>query len=202
MFANIYKMSDAEFAVWLENFWAVFDANVAEFGLTATESNELKTIKDEMTAALNEKQASEETRQAKTVAFRGKRRTAVKKVAFYNTIFKANDLIADSLIEQLGLDSNDENLTSATPQQPLDLVAEGFSNGNNETKWKKNGNKPNTIYIIEGRLETQPNFAYVGSTTKTKFIHKNQTPGVRMFYRVKAQRNDKESTNSNEAVVY
>lgn len=202
MFANIYKMSDAEFAVWLENFWTVFDANVAEFGLTVAESNELKNIKDEMTAALNEKQASEETRQAKTVAFREKRRIAAKKVSFYNTIFKADETIADSLIEQLGLDSDDDNLTSSTPQQPTNLVAEGFSNGNNQLKWNKNGNKPMTVYIIEARAESQPNFSFVGTTTKQKFTHKNQTPGARIFYRVKAQRHDDLSPNSNEAVVY
>lgn len=202
MISNIYKMSDAEFSVFMENFHTVFTDNKATLGVDTAQIAEVLGFKTGVQGALNEKQAAEELKQAKTANLREKRKNAMKKVAYYNTIFKANEAIPDSLIEQLGFDANGDSFNSLSPQQPTDLVADGFSNGINTLKWKKNGNRPNTVYIIEGRKESEPNFAYAGTTTKTKFDHKNQQPGARMFYRVKAQRNDEESPYSTEAVVY
>lgn len=195
-------MSDAEFSVWLENFNNVLVANKVALNVSDAELAEVLGIKTAMKTALDEKQATDELKQSKTVNLREKRRNALKKAAFYNKTFKANEAISASLLELLGLDANDSNLTGSTPQQPTALVAEGFSNGINALKWNKNGNKPNTVYIIEARAETAPDFVFVGTTTKTKFAHKNQTPGARKFYRVKAIRKETESTYSNEAVVY
>ena len=195
-------MSDAEFSVWLNNFEGVIDENLAALNLTAANLTELQTLKIELDGALAEKQTADELKKAKNVYLREKRQAAHKKVAYYNKVLKANEAISKSLIEQLGLNAGDGSASNITPMQPTELVAEGFSNGNNQLKWKKNGNKPAAYYVIEARAETEPNFSYVGGTTKTKFVHKNQKPGTRMFYRVKAQRNDEESTFSNEAVVF
>ena len=91
---------------------------------------------------------------------------ALKKVAYYNKVLKANEAISKSLIEQLGLNAGDGGATNITPMQPTELVAEGFSNGNNQLKWKKNSNKPGAYYVIEARAETESHFSYVGGTTK------------------------------------
>lgn len=195
-------MSDAEFSVWLEHFEAVLAARKDELGVSDDQVAEMAAIKTSTQTALNEKQTAEDVRQAKTADYREKRAAAVKKVAYYSKIFKADEAISDALIEELGLDSSVEHHYSTTPQMPLNVVVEGFSNGINSLKWKANGNRPNTVYIIEARKETETNFAYAGTTTKTKFDHKNQKPGDRIFYRVRAMRNDEESPNSNEAVVY
>ncbi len=202
MISNLYRMSDAEFSVWLENFNTVIEANKVELNVSNDQVLEMLGLQTGHNTALTEKQSADELKQSKTANLRQKRRDAMKKVAFYNKIFKADENIPTSLIELAGFDANDGIPTSSTPQQPINLVANGFSNGNNELKWNKNGNKPNTVYIIEGRLESEANFSFVGTTTKQKFAHKNQTPGARMFYRVKAQRHDQESTFSNTAVVY
>jgi hypothetical protein len=42
----------------------------------------------------------------------------------------------------------------------------------------------------------------VGTTTKPGFNHTGQTPGVKAMYHVRAQRGDRFSEYSNEAVVY
>jgi hypothetical protein len=195
-------MSDAEFSVWLENFKEVIDDNLAALNLTAANLTELQNLKIDLDGALAAKQSAEELKKAKTSDLREKRKAAVEKVSFYNKTLKANKAISNSLIEQLGLNFGVSNTSNKMPVEPTELVAEGFSNGNNQLKWKKNGNKVNTHYVVEARLETEPKFSYAGGTTKTKFVHKNQKPGARMFYRVKAQRHDEESTYSNEAVVF
>ncbi len=202
MITKIYKMSDADFSVWLENFENVIDENLAALNLTAANLTEMQTLKEEMKNALAERQSVEEMKRAKIAVLREKRRAALKKVAYYNKILPANEAISIELIGRLGLNITVSNTATVEPSQPVGLVAESFANGINELSWKKNGNRAGTFYIIEARLETEPKFVYVGSTSKTKFEHKNQRPGVRMFYRVKALRHDEESTYSNEAVVY
>ena len=119
-----------------------------------------------------------------------------------NIIVKSDKTIPDSLIESLGLDADDDSLTSIVPVQPADLVVEGRSNGINYLKWASGGNKPRTIYIVEAKIGDATSYVFAKSTTKTRFEHKNQTPGVRVFYRVKAVHGDLESASSNEAVVY
>jgi len=202
MLKNIYKMTDSEFSFWLENFQTEMEANKAALGITDEVIAEVLGLKTGFNTALTEKQATDELKQSKTAVLRDKRKITNKKVASLSKIFKANEDVPASLIELLGLDANDGNLTLSTPQQPTELTVEGFSNGINQLKWNRNGNKPNTVYIIEGRIESEPNFSFAGTTTKRKFADKNQTPGIRKFYRVRAMRHDQESTNSNEAVVY
>ena len=74
MISNIYKMSDAEFSVFMENFQTVFEDKQAELGVTAEQVTEVIGIKTGMQTALNEKQAAEELKQAKTAALREKRK--------------------------------------------------------------------------------------------------------------------------------
>jgi hypothetical protein len=202
MITNIYKMSDPEFSVWLENFNTVAEAKKDTLGLATPQITEMDDIKSELNVALNEKQAAEDVKKAKTVILRAKRKAAMKKVAYYNIIFKANDLITDDIIEELGFDASDAIPALLSPQQPIELTVQGFSTGINSLKWKKNGNKQNTVYIIDSRKETAAAFSFAGTTTKAKFDHKDQKPGERTFYRVRAMRNDEESSNSNEAVIY
>ena len=199
---KLYKMSDAEFSIWLKNFEAELETNKTALGVSDAQVAEVVALSGGVQTALTEKQAADETQAAKVANLRDKRKVAMKKVSYYNTIFKADETIDDSLIEQIGFDPDSDGAASLSPQQPLDLVADGFSNGINKLKWKRNGNPQNTTFIIEGRKEADPGFSFVGTTSKSKFDHKNQQPGVRMFYRVKVQRNDEESPYSTEAVVY
>ena len=62
----------------------------------------------------------------------------------------------------------------------------------------------NPIAIIKGRRKTGESTTYtmVDVVTKTKYDHKNQTPGVKVSYRILAKRGEKLSGHSNIATVY
>ena len=106
------------------------------------------------------------------------------------------------MIEELGFDPDDDTPTTIVAIAPSDLVVEGRSNGSNYIKFKRNGNKPVVNFILEMKIGDETQYKFVKVLSKTRFEHKNQTPGVRAFYRVKAVHGDSESTYSNEAVVY
>ena len=58
------------------------------------------------------------------------------------------------------------------------------------------------MYVIEALLGDTNGFQMVDVVTDTKYIHKGQTPGVMIVYRVRAKRGDNLSIPSNEAAVY
>lgn len=199
---TIFPSSYPEAMVFLENFATVAQNNKEELGLTEEQLTVIKTTKNKYQSDLNAKQAADDNQTAKITIMRETHKEANDLVSFYNTTLKATKTISRSSLQQLGLNVTTENSSPTSPVMPTDVVAEGFSNGINKVKWKKGANISGTQYIIEAKSGDAAEFSYAGVTTKSTFEHKNQKPGVRTFYRVKAQRNDEPSPYSNEAVVY
>ncbi|CAN5507075.1 hypothetical protein BH10ACI1_BH10ACI1_18100 [soil metagenome] len=202
MSKKYYKMSAAELVVFLDNFNTIAEANKNALGISDDKLRDLQAIKPDLQAKLNERQAKQEAAVAATSALNLVVKNANSTIGSLNTVFKSDKTIPASLIELLGLDADDDSLTSTIPVAPTDLVVEGRSNGINYLRWKSGGNKPRINYIVEGKIGDAPDYVFIKTTTKTRFEHKNQTPGVRVFYRVKAVHGDLESANSNVAVVY
>lgn len=92
--------------------------------------------------------------------------------------------------------------SSGVVAQPLDLTVEGFANGINTCKWKRNHNPPLRNFTVEYRIGETGAWLIAGTTRKTVFYHKNQTPGVKIYYRVYAHTDKSQSPYSNTAVVY
>jgi hypothetical protein len=198
----IYPLNNADFLVWLINFINIATGNKAALGLSDAELLDLTNMQAALETLVNENQAKHEAAQAATVALKGKRLEVNQLVGYYNKIFKANPAIAASLVESLGLNANDGSLTSTVPVEPTDLVVEGRSNGINYLKFNRNGNKSTVNFIVEAKVGDAAAYSFVTVTRKQRLEHKNQTPGVRVFYRVKAVHGDLESAYSNEAVIY
>jgi len=102
----------------------------------------------------------------------------------------------------LGINKRTGQRTKTPPTQPLDLIAVAFADGTNLLKWNRKGNKATTTFQIEALYEGGKVWTTVGTTTKTKFEHLKQTPGVAVYYRVTATRADMESVPSATASVY
>jgi len=70
-------------------------------------------------------------------------------------------------------------------------------------KWNRNGNKQNTIFVIEAQIgDTATVWAYVDSTSETTYTHGAQKPGVQVAYRVKATRKGESNPWSQTAIAY
>ena len=202
MSKKYYKMTAAELLVFLTNFNTVADVNKAELSLSAPQLTEMQDVKNDLEAKLIDRQAKQEAAIASTSALNQTAKNVNAMLGGYNTTFKANKAIPDSMIEELGFDPDDDTPTTIVAIAPSDLVVEGRSNGSNYIKFKRNGNKPVVNFILEMKIGDETQYKFVKVLSKTRFEHKNQTPGVRAFYRVRAVHGDSESTYSNEAVVY
>lgn len=202
MAKTFYPANNAEFLIWLANFVAVATANKAALGLTGEQLTRLAEWRAQFDQQLNDQQAKKEAAGASTTLVNTSRKYLNEEIGSLNGLFKANKSIPPDLIEAMGLHAAGEAVSSHALVAPTDLVVSGSSNGINSLKFSSGGNKDRTTYIVEAKTGDDDVYKFVAVTTKTRFDHRNQTPGVRAFYRVKAVRGDAESAYSNEAVIY
>lgn len=202
MATKYYKMSAAELSVFFSNFITIAEANKDALHLTNDTITVLQTEKVLLDTKLIDRQAKKEAAVASTTSLKLTVKNVKEVISSVNKIIKSYKDIPAELIELVGLDAEDKNLTPIVPVAPTNLVVEGRSNGINYLRWENGGNKPRTTYIIEAKIADSAEFVFIKSTTKTRFQHKNQIPGVKVFYRIKAVHGEIESAYSNPAVIY
>lgn len=195
------NMTDTELIGWLINFVTVASTEPAKYGLTNEQISNISSKSTVLSQKMLDRQGLEESLKSAVLALRTSRESVEPDISYLATIVKANQAISDADKQSLGIEPSKSPNYSA-PTRPEELMVDGFQDGRNVLKWKRGGNKPTTMFIIECKTGDDNNFVYVDSTTQTSFEHKGQTPGVRCAYRVKAKRGNEESTYSNEAVVY
>lgn len=195
-------MNPAELSVFMTNLNAMAEAKKAELGISNALLLDLTEGKTDLDVGIDERQATKEAASAAVTGLKQKYKKALAAIAALNQTLKGNKDAPAELIEMLGLDVDDNSLTPIIPVAPADLVVTGTSNGINLLKWKSGGNKQRTTYIVEAKIGAATEYIFIKATSKTRFEHKNQTPGVKVLYRVKAVHGDLESSYSNEAVVY
>ena len=202
MAKKIYPVNDAEFAIWLANFILKADLHKAVLNLTATQITEINTKLTQFNADLALKQQKKEESVAQTALVKNERKDLNKTVGLLNQGFKGIENLPSNILEEMGLDPNEGNFSISAPNAPLDLVATGTSDGVNSLKWNRNGNRQGTTFIIDAKIANSTDWLMIDAVTGSKYKHKNQTPGVKVQYRIRAKRGELESGMSNTAVVY
>lgn len=198
----IYPSNDAEFALWFANLINKGATHKTTLKLT---TEQLSALGEKLTA-FNEnlalKQQKREESVAQTALVKNLRDDLNKEVGLLNNGFKGIDGLPSNIIEELGLNVSDDRNAGSTPNAPADLVATGTSDGTNSLKFSRSGNRQGTTFIIEAKIGDSNSWVMMDAVTGSNYKHKNQTPGVKVQYRVKAKRGDLESGYSNTAVVY
>ncbi len=197
-----YQMTPLELSVFLKNLNTIAEANKTTLSISDPTITGLTGISTGLDEKIEERQTTKEAASAAVTALKQKYKEALTAIGLLNTTLKGNKDAPAELIEMMGLDAEDGIATTIIPLAPLDLVVTGSSNGINYVKWKSGGNKPRTTYILEAKIGDATEYVFIKTTTKVRFEHKNQTPGVKVLYRIKAVHGDLESAFSNEAVVY
>lgn len=202
MASKIYPSNDAEFAIWLANFINKADFYKALLNLSGGQITNLQTKATQFNADLALKQQKKEESVGQTALVKDERKDLNKDIGLLNNAFKAIDGLPGNILEELGLSINLGNFGNVQPFIPTDLVATGTSDGINSMKWNRNGNRQGTMFIIEAKIGDSDTWVMIDAVTGSTYKHKNQTPGVKIQYRIKAKRGDLESSHSNTAVVY
>jgi hypothetical protein len=202
MAKKIYPSNDAEFAVWLANLVNKATIYKTELKLSGDQLNDFQS----KLAAFNEnvalKRQKREESAAQTVIVREQRTELNQDVGLFNNAAKSIKGLPVNILEELGLSPNEANFGNTAPISPSDLIVTGTSDGTNRLKWKRGDNKHGTTFIIEAKIGNADTWTMIDVATGATFEHKNQTPGVKAQYRIKAKRGDSASGYTNTAVVY
>lgn len=196
-----YELKPEEFIPWLTNFIEIAGGRIKELPITAEQIASLTARRDAMQVKLNAKVAAEQASESATTALGGEYDETKSEFSYFNTTFKANRSIPRALLEELGLNVSDGK-TSPPPSEPLNVTVLPNAAGYNEVTWEKNGNKRNTIYVVEAQTAGKPDWVLVGAVNVLRFSHKDQKPGTQVAYRVKATRAGRESAWSGSVVAY
>jgi len=199
---NHTKLSNSEFRDLLDDIVEKADGNAAEYFLTQSQLDELKTVRNTLTTEIADQAAKQSAAKAATQKLGQTRKDGDKLVSLVKKTMKSNAKFTTDKYVDLGFDADDLTPSAIAPQTPLDLSVKGFSNGTNELKFKRNANKATTVFIIEAKTGDAANYSIIGTTTKTVFRHTGQKPGLKILYRIRAQNGDQFSEYSNEAVIY
>lgn len=195
------RLSHSAFYFVLEEFFTKTDGNAATYGLTQGLVDDIKVMKNDLKADLDDQTLKQAASKAATTKTNGTRKTTDDLYAKAKRDAKNSGTAADKLAE-IGFAPDDLTPTPIGVIAPIELSVVGFSNGKNSLVFNRNGNKPGTIYNAEAKIGTATSFVIIGFTKSRTFDHKNQTPGVKVVYRLRAQRGEVFSDYSNEAVVY
>lgn len=193
---------DADLEDWVGNFLTVAAANETALGIAAAD---LAPITADNTAYVNAIASVTTTKTAAKAATHSKdvaHKTLTHDVRLLVKRIQAHPGVSSTLKVSLGINPDNGTRTTTPPVTPKDLKANGSSLGVNSIAWNKNGNIPTTQFVIEAKKPADTTWNIVGQTTRSKFDHTGQTPGVKLEYRIIAARADKASVPSLSVTVY
>lgn len=194
--------NDRELLAWLKNFNKIAAVNKAVLGFTDDDLTELTAAETSFETRLSANDTAQQAALAATEEKNTARKAAEKLARRKGQGIQTREGVSDGLRDQLGLTVRDGVRSVSSAETPMELVAMPHADGTNTLKWKANGNKPGTQYLLEAKVGESGAWALIDSTTRTSYPHTGQIPGQKVRYRVHAKRSDRISGYSNEAGVY
>jgi len=198
---NFQGKSDAALSAMAHQANTVISAALLSYGVTAPQIAAVEAGADTLDADVTEVTAKTASLKAAHEGKRADRTTLINSLTFVGNIIYNNPAVTSEMIAAAGYAVHDDSGTPITPNQPLDLLANPFADGSVNLKWKRNGNPQGVTFLVEARTETG-DFEFVTSTGKAKVTVNGFAPGVGMWFRVTASKNDLTSLPSNEAPIY
>lgn len=196
------RMSNAEFTIFCTNLLNEIELNKDTLGFLPAKVTELANGNNLHKTDLVTRQNLQDGVKAVNVGIKTRRKDLNKMVGKLEASAKNSDDVSDSLLERLGFDARESNAVSQPVTAPKELSVSGSSDGVNRLKFNRNGNKQGTMFYIYAKIGSATEAALIDVITNTNYEHKNQTPGVKVQYFVKAKRGETESAASNTAIVY
>lgn len=107
-----------------------------------------------------------------------------------------------TLAQALDLAPADPKRHKQRPQRPTAIYANTTGYGYVKVHWDKGANARGTVYVLQARVLPDGEWKHIAAVTAPRFVDKTQRPGVRVAYRVYAQRGDKVSTPCGGATAW
>jgi hypothetical protein len=192
-------LGDPEYVAALQMVLPIINANKTVLNVSTAQYTELSNLVTAYTTqygTANTAKAAAKSAVAQKDINKKATRTVINSWA---KTWRANPAVPDALLESLLIAPHNVIPNHTPPSTPAQLVALADGQGYVELRWKKNGNKPGTQFVIEKQSEAGNDWDFAGVTTKSKF-ETSANPGTYIAYRVTAVRAG-EHSNPTAAVV-
>ncbi len=196
------KKKDLDFREQGDDFYKALNTHGVALNITPERIADFNTKKDAFSTALTDHLDAQQKALTATQLKDDTRTEFEKDFRELAMFIQRHPDSTNLIIQDFGLPVYDTTPSPIDPVKVDDLKAEGLQSGTIKLNWKKAGNKPGTLYVIERKQKDEPAYAYVDTCTATKYEHKGQTPGVFALYRIVAKRGSKLSEPSDEVAVY
>lgn len=207
--ADYMPAPERELVTWVNNFLAVAGDNAAALGLSAADLADLAPKRDAFSDDINEAAAARARFESAVTVKETSRQEMQGDVRALVRRIQAHPGVSDALKRQLGVSVPSPVRNHTPPVPPADVQVMPAPNGVNSLKWSKAGNKSTTQYIVLAKSLTRgagadadAGWEMVGQTTRSRFQHGGNTPGVPMAYKVLAARANQASLPSLPVTVY
>ena len=194
-------LSDAQLQSLANQMDTVLTASAASYGVSGGQATTFNTASGGFATALVDVTAKKAAMASSVQAKEADRLTLLDNISLIANIVYNNPSVTPAMIAALGLAPRSTTRTMHQPKTPVDLMATPYASGNVLLKWSKGENVYGAVYVVEAKGETG-DWEQVWSTTKTRVTLIDYTPGVPMWFRVRATRNGQISTPSNESPIY
>ena len=176
---------DTQLNTWLDNFVKQCETYESELGLDTGSLGSITTLTAAFQTSLGNVTTAKEELKGLVSTKDEDRDDIVTLVRTFSRQWKNDPTISSSILNALGIVSSS---TSGPVTMVTNLVASGCGDGENKLTWNRNGNTPETTFVIEARIDGTATWFFAGTTTKSKFTHTGQTPGQAIWYRVTSSR--------------
>lgn len=194
---------ETDYVVWLDTFARVAAANADVLGFSPEQIALLAANHADVSSNIA---AVDETRKLLRGLVSRKNETiaATQDVTrAFVALVQSNRAVSTNLKDELGVNPRTTPRSTAPPSPPHDLTATPSLGGTTLLRWKRGENASDrTRFIIEASVGDDAHYAYIGSTSRTKFKHTGQAFGVLVWYRVRAERSTKASGWSKPAAAF
>jgi hypothetical protein len=196
-----FDLSDAELQSLANQMDAVLTTSAASYGVSGAQATTFNGASSDFGVALVDVTAKKAALASSVQAKDTDRGELLDNISLIANIVYNNPAVTPAMIAALGLAPRSTTRTLHQPKTPENLLATPYASGNVLLKWSRGENVYGAVYVIEAKGETG-DWEQVWSTTKTRVTLTDYTPGVPMWFRIRATRNNQISTPSNESPIY
>lgn len=182
--------------------FTVISGSLLPYGVTLPQITAVETAADVLDADVTDVTAKTAALKAAHEGKRADRTTLINTLNVVGAVIYNNPSVTPEMIAAAGFAVHDSGGTPVVPNQPVNLLANPFADGTVSLRWGRNGNPNGVSFLIEKREDGSSDWEFVASTTKARLTVNGFTPGVPMWFRIVATKNDLNSLPSNEAPIY
>ena len=180
---------------------ALEGAGAAQYGVPVTLTLPLSAFSTVLQAAVD-------STEAKRIAYLTEKQTrdtfranCARAAAAVSQAIYASPSVSPAMIVAAGLTPRSTSRTKVVPVTPAWVRAIPKVNGDVQVEWDRTGNAPGVGFVLETKTPGGE-WRYAGTTTATRLVVKDCTPGVLAMFRVIASKNAVAATPSADVAVF